>query len=152
MTAYSCNAAISILRQIICSGKAYGNNVGGPFAKFVDSPHYSQSELCRGAVTVSFSKYHPLQAIYFLQRFTHFSKTLYRSLITSKFLPRSSVFVVGKAQKSHGSRSELNYVFGLEKVDRWNAIRTSVMKSRSRPMQFRSFSNHGKGAPRQISK
>jgi hypothetical protein len=27
----------------------------GPFEKFVDSPYYSESELCGGAVTVSFS-------------------------------------------------------------------------------------------------
>jgi len=37
--------------------------------------------------------------------------------------------VVGKAQKSHGARSELNSVFGLEKVDRWNPIRTSAIQS-----------------------
>jgi hypothetical protein len=35
-----------------------------------------------------------------------------------KFLPRSSLFIVGKAQKSHGARFELNSVFSLEKVDR----------------------------------
>jgi hypothetical protein len=34
-------------------------SVRGPFAKFVDSPYYSESELCGGAVTVSFSKYLP---------------------------------------------------------------------------------------------
>jgi hypothetical protein len=28
----------------------------GTFEKFVDSPYYSESELCGGAVTVSFSK------------------------------------------------------------------------------------------------
>jgi hypothetical protein len=28
--------------------------VRGPFAKFVDSPYYSESEVCGGAVTVSF--------------------------------------------------------------------------------------------------
>jgi hypothetical protein len=33
--------------------------------------------------------------------------------------------MVGKAQKSHEARSELDSVFGLEKVDRWNPIRTS---------------------------
>jgi hypothetical protein len=31
----------------------------GPFNKFVDSPYYSQTELCVGAVTASFSKYLP---------------------------------------------------------------------------------------------
>jgi hypothetical protein len=30
-------------------------HIRGPFAKFVDSPYYSESELCGGAVTVSFS-------------------------------------------------------------------------------------------------
>jgi hypothetical protein len=46
-----------------------------PFGKFVDSPYYSESELCGGVVTVSFSKYLPWQAMHFLQRSTHFSKT-----------------------------------------------------------------------------
>jgi hypothetical protein len=35
------------------------NMVRGPFEKFVDSRYYSESELCGGAVTVSFSKYLP---------------------------------------------------------------------------------------------
>jgi hypothetical protein len=61
--------------------------------------------------------------------------------------------VVGEAQKSHGARSELSSVFGLEKVDQWNPIRTSAIQSRSRPMRFLGFSNHEKGAQRQeISK
>jgi hypothetical protein len=69
------------------------------------------------------------------------------------FLPRNSLSMVGKAQKSHGARSELNSVFDLEKVDRWNTIRTSAIEFRSRPMRFLGFSNHKKGAPRQeISK
>jgi hypothetical protein len=58
----------------------------GPFAKSVDSPHYSESELRGGVVTVSFSKYLPWQVMHFLQRSTHFSKTCCRPLITSKFL------------------------------------------------------------------
>jgi hypothetical protein len=37
--------------------------------------------------------------------------------------------MVGKAKKSHGARSELNSVFDLEKVDRWNPIRTSTVQS-----------------------
>jgi hypothetical protein len=45
------------------------------FEKFVDSPHYSESELCGGEVTVSFSKYVPWQAMHFLQPSIHFSKT-----------------------------------------------------------------------------
>jgi hypothetical protein len=57
--------------------------------------------------------------------------------------------MVGKVQNSHGARYELNSVFGLEKVDRWNPIRTSAMQSTSRPMLFLGFSNREKGAPRQ---
>jgi hypothetical protein len=58
-----------------------------------------------------------------------------------------------KAQKSHGAISELNSVFGLEKVDRWNPIRTSAIQSGTRPIRFLGFSNHEKGALRQeISK
>jgi hypothetical protein len=61
--------------------------------------------------------------------------------------------VFGKAQKSHGARSELNSVFGLEKLDQWNPIRTSAIRSRSRPMRFLGFSDYEKGAPGQeISK
>jgi hypothetical protein len=61
--------------------------------------------------------------------------------------------MVGKAQKSHGARSELNSVFGLEKVVGWNSIRTSAIQSRSRLMRFLDFSNHAKRAPKQeISK
>jgi hypothetical protein len=61
--------------------------------------------------------------------------------------------MVGKAQKSHGVRSELNSVSGLENVDQWNAIRTSAIQSRSCPMQFLGFSNHEKGTSRtEISK
>jgi hypothetical protein len=128
--------------------------IRGPFAEFVDSPYYSESKLCGGAVTVSFSKYLPWQAMHFLQRSTHFSRKRAADRWSLRnFLPRSSIFMVGKAQKSNGVRSELNSVFGLEKVDRWNPIRTSSIQSRSRPMRFLGFSNHEKGAPRQeISK
>jgi hypothetical protein len=57
--------------------------VQGPFEKFVDSPYYSESELCGGAVTVSFSKYLPWQAMHFLQRSTLFSKTCCRPFAAS---------------------------------------------------------------------
>jgi hypothetical protein len=57
-----------------------------PFEKFVDSPYYSEAELCGGAVTVCFSKYVPWQAMHSLQRSTHFLKTLSVPLITLKFL------------------------------------------------------------------
>jgi hypothetical protein len=45
------------------------------------------------------------------------------------------LFIVGKAQKSHGARSGLNSVLGLEKVDQWNPIRTSAIQSRSYPIR-----------------
>jgi hypothetical protein len=69
------------------------------------------------------------------------------------FLPRSFIFMVGKAQKSHGASSELISVLGWEKVARWYPIRTSSMQSRSRPMRFLGLSSHENGALRQeISK
>jgi hypothetical protein len=40
----------------------------------------------------------------------------------------------------------------LAKVDRWNPIRASTIRSRSRHMRFLDFSNHEKGAQRKISK
>jgi hypothetical protein len=55
----------------------------GPFEKSVDTPYYSESELCGGLVTVSFSKYLPWQAMHFLQRSTHFSKTCCRPFARS---------------------------------------------------------------------
>jgi hypothetical protein len=60
-----------------------GKIVRGPFAKFVNSPYCSESELCGGAMTVSFSKYLPWQAMHFLQRSTHFSKTCCRPFAAS---------------------------------------------------------------------
>jgi hypothetical protein len=63
-----------------------GVGIRGPFEKFMDSPYYSELELGRGAVTVSFSQYLPWQAMHFLQRSTHFWKTCCRPLNSSKFL------------------------------------------------------------------
>jgi hypothetical protein len=55
--------------------------------------------------------------------------------------------------KKPRNRMELNSVFGLEKVDRWNPIRTSTIQCKSHPMRILGFSSHEKGAPRQeISK
>jgi hypothetical protein len=50
-----------------------------------------------------------------------------------------------KLRNCMGARYELNSVFSLEKVDWWNPIRTSTIQSRSRPLQFLGFFNHGKG-------
>jgi hypothetical protein len=49
-------------------------------------------------VTVSFSKYFPWQAMHFLQRSTHFSKTCCRPFITSKFLASELPFHGWKSQ------------------------------------------------------
>jgi hypothetical protein len=70
-----------------------------PFEKFVNSLHYSESELCGSAVTVSFSKHLPWQAMHVLQRSTHFSKTCCRPLITSKFLAAELPFHGWKSPK-----------------------------------------------------
>jgi hypothetical protein len=73
-------------------------------------------------------------------------------LVTSKFASELP-FHGWKSLESQWARSELNSVFGLENVDRWNPIRTSIIQSRSRPMRFLGFSNYETGAPRQeISK
>jgi hypothetical protein len=93
--------------------------IRGPFAKFVGSPYYSESERCGGAVTVFF-------------RSTSLGKRCasYNAPPTSRkrnadlsslrnVLPRSSFLMVGKAEKSHAARSEFNSVFRLEKLDRW---------------------------------
>jgi hypothetical protein len=129
--------------------KCGDDNIREPFEKFVDSTYYSESLLSGGAVTVSFSKYLPWQAMHFLQRSTHFWKTCCRPLITSIFLASELPFHGWKSpEKSHRARSELNSVFNLDKVDRWNPIRTSAIQSRSRSMRFLGFSDHEKGAPR----
>jgi hypothetical protein len=69
------------------------------------------------------------------------------------FLPRSSLFMVGKAQKSHGTRSGLygGCSNGVPPIHVFQGEHR--IQYRSRPMRFLGFSNHGKGAPRQeISK
>jgi hypothetical protein len=66
---------------------------------------------------------------------------------------RASFSWLEKPRNCMGARSELNSVFGLEKVVQWNPMRTSAIQSRSRPMQSLGFSNHEKEALRQeISK
>jgi hypothetical protein len=66
------------------------------------------------------------------------------------FLPRSSLFMVGKAQKSHGERSGGCYN-GVPPIHFFQTEHR--IQFRSRPMRFLGFSNHENGAPRQeISK
>jgi hypothetical protein len=52
----------------------------GPFAKFVDSPYYSESELCGGVVTVSFLKYLPWQVMALLTMLHPLLKTMLQTV------------------------------------------------------------------------
>jgi hypothetical protein len=87
----------------------------------MDSTYYSKLEVCGGVVTVSFSKYFLWKEIYFIHHSIHFLKSCCRPFDTSfrriveqaVFLPRSSLFMVWKSQKSHGSRS------GFHRLDGW---------------------------------
>jgi hypothetical protein len=78
----------SSVKSLLCPFQGYAYSmcvcvcIRGPFEKFLDPPYYSESELCGGAVTVSFSKYLPWQVMHFFQRSAHFSKTCCRPLIT----------------------------------------------------------------------
>jgi hypothetical protein len=120
----------------LCCGE---DQLRGPFAKFVDSPYYSESELCGGSVTVYFLKYLPWQAMNFLQRSIHFSKTCCRPLITSKFLSSELLFMVVKAQKSNGTISGLygGCSSGLPLIHLFQA--KNRIQFRSRPMRSELF-------------
>jgi hypothetical protein len=43
---------------------------------------------------------------------------------------------------SSGLEIEFHSEFSLEKVDWWNSLRISIIKSRPHPMQYLDFSNH----------
>jgi hypothetical protein len=64
------------------------------------------------------------------------------------FLPRSSLFIVRKAQKSHGSRSGLHGWFsnGVPPIHFLQAEHRIQFISHS--MRFLDFSNHERGTPR----
>jgi hypothetical protein len=69
------------------------------------------------------------------------------------FLPRSSLFMIGKAQKSHGARSGLygGCSNGVPPIHFFQAEHR--IKFRSHSMRLLGFSNHENGVPRQeISK
>jgi hypothetical protein len=102
------------------------------FAKFVHSPYYSESELCGGAVTVSFLKYLPWQAMHFLQRSTHSSKTCCRPLITSKFLASQLLCHGPKSPEIAWGKIWIEFCVRLGKSG-------SAIQSRPRTMRFLGF-------------
>jgi hypothetical protein len=124
-------------------------HIRGSFVKFVDSPYYSESELCGGAVTVSFFEVLPWQAMQFLQRSTHFSETCCRPSITSKFLASELPFHGWKSTEIAWGEIWIEFCVRLGSVE---PIRTSTTQSRSRPMRFLGSSNYEKGAPRILLK
>jgi hypothetical protein len=81
-------------------------HVRGPFAKFVDSTCYSESELCGGTVTVSFFEVPPLASDALLTTLHPLLENVMQTVDHFE-ISRSSLFMVGKAQKSHGARSGL---------------------------------------------
>jgi hypothetical protein len=102
------------VRNLSCCSKSPLTYVRGTFQKFVDSPYYSESKLCGGAVTVSFSKYLPWQAMHFLQCSTHFSKTCCRQFVASF---RRMVEEAVLTCRSHRARSSL-IIFSLHRLHR----------------------------------
>jgi hypothetical protein len=128
--------------QCIIIYRHYIYYIRRPFEKFVDSSYYSESELCGGAVTVSFSKYIPWQATHFLQCYTHFSKTCCRQFAESFRRSLGAPFSWLEKPRNLtwrdlGCMAETDW-----KVDRRNPIRTSAIQPRSRTMRFLGFSNH----------
>jgi hypothetical protein len=57
----NCDFPLSIPQTRVCTcwSVCFGTKVQGLFAKLVDSPYYSESELCEGAVTVFFFEVPP---------------------------------------------------------------------------------------------
>jgi hypothetical protein len=125
------------------------NEIQEPFAKFVDSPYYSKSKLCGGAVTVSFSKYFSWQAMHFLQRSTHFWETCCRPFAAS-FRSLGAPFSWLKKPRSYMRRNldcmgDVIMGFHQSTFSKPNTEFNSDLA----PMRFLGFSNHEKGAPRQ---
>jgi hypothetical protein len=98
--------------------------IRGPFEKFVDSTYYSETELCGGAMTVSFSKYLPWQVIHFLQLSTRFSKTCCRPfaasfgrIVEQAVLTFHVRFSVSKALPPFENRSSSHCIISIGLMD-----------------------------------
>jgi hypothetical protein len=99
-------------------------NIRGLFKKFLDSYYYSYSELRGGAVTVSFSKHLPWQAMHFLQRSTHFSKTCcrpfaagFRTIVEQAVLTFHVRFPVYKELPPLENRSSSHFIVFMGLMD-----------------------------------
>jgi hypothetical protein len=94
----------------------------------VDSIYSSESELCGGAVTSLY------RSISLGKRCTSYNapptsrKRAADRWSLRNFLPRSSLLMVGKAQKSHGACMNWILCSAWEKEDRWNPLRTSAVR------------------------
>jgi hypothetical protein len=90
----------------------------------MDSTYYSESEVCEGAVTVSFSKYFPWEAMHFLQLSTHFSKTCcrpfaasFRRMVEQAVLTFHVPFSVSKALPPLENRSSSHCTVSIGLMD-----------------------------------
>jgi hypothetical protein len=95
-----------------------------PFEKFVDSTYYSESEICGGAVTVTFSKYLPWQAMHVLQRSIHFSKMCcipfaasFRRIVEQAVLTFHVRFSVSKALPRLENRNSYHCIVSIGLID-----------------------------------
>jgi hypothetical protein len=110
--------------------------IWGTFAKFEDSPYHSESELCGGAMTVSFSKFFPWQEMHFE--------------ISYLGAPFSWLEKPGN-RMGRDVDCMADVLMGVPPTHVFQAEHR--IQFRSRPMRFLGFSNHEKGVPRQeISK
>jgi hypothetical protein len=119
----------------------------------MDSPYYSKSELCGVAVMVS------SWSTSLAKWCTSYNapptpwKHAADHLSLQNCLPQSSLFMAGKAQKSHGVRCGLcgRCSDGVPLIHFFQAEHR--IQFRSHPMWFLGFFKHEKGAPRhEISK
>jgi hypothetical protein len=131
---------IQILKQEISSRF---QDIRGPFENFVESPYYSESELCGGAVTVSFSKYLPWQEIYFLKWSIHFSKTCcgpfaasFRRIVEQAVFTFHVRFSVSKALPPLENRSSSHCIVFIGLMDELQSFR---IQSRNADTRLRKY-------------